>query len=744
MLNLKFISALCLSFVLSLFTSVTVLAVSSPATAAPEKAYDNSGIIECPCPPSENDNSGQTDESDESNENNNDDNRTGIEIVDYDDSIENSDDSDTGNDSVSDDDSDSEDDNDSEDNDDSEDDSDFEYDREPYPGIISVIINDDLLRIGSELSFTATDDPEKYYVQWQADGENIDGENGITYIVRPEDADKKITVVLISECKKYEGISPPTAYVPYTVILSKNQTVLPMKNDNAYFSEEDNFIAYAASNDNGFLVIDYIIHESEYGTDSIEFSVETTLLTAEANAGQVKYFADPTDAENGVITIDATFYHFGITIYPDELEPFPGLSCSYEIQDEHIIIIEGVGNYNTGNISLSITGAYPHAFSIDTAFIRTLASGQKELVVIAVNTGLVPPTVANMVFIAAVTVEVNNVFTHLIPIEVNVGHTFSDWIYDTENKEKDTHYRTCFGCDYYKDDDCSFGIWKTVDAAETKHQRTCTVCSSTDSHTPDWDYSGWSTSGTDHIRTLTCKTEYCNIKEPQSHKETDRPGIWYRSGANHLRDCAVSTCTIKSIKSHAASQRPSAWDTGGDGCERICTVEDCKVQTATHFTSHSAWKADGDDCITTCTVSGCGRPTDRHFTKWSNWSAADSYQHSGTCSDCKRNETFDHNGSLTDNVSYADISNDGLGMHVHSVLSCTVCKFVHYYPQSYCTYNSLNICVGSTNGSPTQNNPSYYQLSPVTPWFKFESYYGCGRVFEPNIFNNWQYIPRVP
>jgi len=339
--------------------------------------------------------------------------------------------------------------------------------REEYPGNIEVKIDGDQLRIGARLRFTATRDPSGYYIRWRVDGEDIPGETDITYVVRPEDADKKISVHLISPCKRYEGKSDETAYVPYTIRVLANQKFAPMDDDHVFFEEIGKKLAYAASKDEGYVYIDFTLQNSGFGTDLIELSKGEVESSTKTGRGQSKYYADPEDAKNGIITIRATFYHRGIVVSPSSSISFSAVHCGNNAIETRRITISQVGNAPTGQIGISKGGLHHSQFSISAQSIPNLDLNERFELDISSHIRLFPGSLDSANFTASIVINGENISQRAVALSTRVDHAWSGWA----SHDASVHRNTCAPCGQFIPQNHS---WTFFD--HTNHRcGTCTV-----------------------------------------------------------------------------------------------------------------------------------------------------------------------------------------------------------------------------------------------------------------------------
>jgi len=558
--------------------------------------------------------------------------------------------------------------------------------RAPYEGIISVVINDDPLRIGTELTFKATGDPPDYLVQWRVDGEDIDDADDITYIVTPDDADKKISVAVVSPCRNYEGVSPPTDYVPYTIRVLLGETALPMENDDVFFGTQGNDTTYAASKNNGLVFIDYYLQDSGFGTDSIEYSGGDVDDVSGAGSGISEYSVDPDDAVNGEIVITATAYHRGVSVSPVGWFVFEPVECDTDTAETYTITISQLGNAPTGAIYIDKQGDYPYEYAISTSFIPSIDIGSTYELEISTNLGSSPPGLEGYTFNAIVDITGDNISDHTVPVSVRVEHNFSELEY-----RGGFHDHYCIGCKFYSDDKCNYNSW-------IGHSRSCIVCKGVNSHPPSW--TAW-VHGTAERHSRTC--DKCDLDDTDPHNWGNW-GAWTQGDAtNHSRTGSCTICTRPGGSNTAAH----TW--GGWG-----------AWSNTNATIHTRSR-------TCSTCSRSGSETASH--SFSAWSIRDGSTHSRNCSSCGRLETPAHNYITNPNPSYVgyhifEINNSVT--HSHGIHICGTCSYVlpserigsAMTNSGFCAYNAANICIGTM-----------HWIDGAYRFFQ----YGCGRP--------WQVVP---
>ncbi|MCL2819491.1 MAG: hypothetical protein FWD38_01455 [Oscillospiraceae bacterium] len=555
--------------------------------------------------------------------------------------------------------------------------------REEYPWDITVVINDGPLCIGAELTFAASRDPSGYYVQWRVGGRNIPGANGTTYTVRPEDVDEQISVSLITSCKRYEGVSEPTGYVPYTINLLRNVNVTPMDNDYLYFGEAGVYTAYAASKDNGYVNIDYILHDSGYGADSIDFSVKTSFINPHDYSGNVTYIANPDDASNGVITIHATFFHYGIAVYPDIFEPFSELSCGYDTVNERDIIIEGLGNFTTEDIKITVTGENSDAFRVDTDFPGKISYGKNESVTVTLNTGLVPPMLEDEQFEAVINVAVNNKIVHSVPIGITVGHALSDWRND---EAKHSHFRTCSGCPI-----------------------------------------------------------------EQAHGATSNLSLWTDSDGSHVRFCIEEPCSVGAVLKHVYNTSLAGFSANGSNCHRVCQINhaegNCRLTFGNHPTRWSQeWSNRGDGtCGLTCLDCSRQAPASPHDNAWTS---NNNHTHDYKCKRCKLS-THSSYGCDTSDWAFARVGVVWGGYLTHSYdYRCSLCGFktgeLDFYNGTKRTTGGVARCVFRQD-SVGWRCYGYYITNSITTNVlhsdpvNTEPFWGCRSTWYGGLYNQSMY-----
>jgi hypothetical protein len=504
--------------------------------------------------------------------------------------------------------------------------------RSVYKGSISVVINDELLRIGSELTFTATSDPSDYLIQWRVDGEDINGANDLTYVVRPADADKKISVVLVSPCRNYEGESLPTDYVPYTINLAPGSTI-PMGTDDVFFGESGIVTAYAASKNDGFVDISYVLYDSGLDSDYLKFSLSGISNVSSVGSGISQYNVIPSDAVNGIVTIIATFYHRGVRITPVGGHAFDDLDCGYSFNDYFTLTITQMGNAPTGPITVNLSGADNDAFSLSAYSLPSININESVTIDVGVNAGNTPVSFYDKTYTASINVSGDNLNIHSVPVAVKISHSYSQLTY-----RNGFHDQSCVGCNLYKSGLCSYSNWSVSAGA---HRRSCSVCLGADSHTPVWTM--WNLgNSTSHLRTCTL----CDITDSGSHNDLSFPSTWTNHDAtNHSRARSCNVCN-RLMRTELQAHTWGNWGawTQGDANNHhrtgSCTAAGCARAavvgtTAGTFAAHTwgAWtNHDATNHRRTCSTAGCARSQDQAHTwgNWSGWANHNATQHRRT------------------------------------------------------------------------------------------------------------------
>jgi hypothetical protein len=500
-----------------------------------------------------------------------------------------------------------------------------------YKGDISVVINDDLLRIGSELSFTASDDPSDYLVQWRVDGEDIEGANELTYIVKSGDVDKKISVVLISPCRNYEGESPPTDYVPYTINLVLGDTI-PMGDDDVYFGEPGIVTAYAASKNGGYADITYVLYDSGLDSDSLTFSLRSLQKIKSAGSDTLRYHINPRNAVDGIVNIITTFYHRGISVTPGGSRAFDDLDCGYSFDDYYSITITQLGNAPTGLIVINLRGDNYNTFSLSKYTIPSIDIDAGVTIDVGVRAGIIPTDYHYNIYNTSINVAGYHINLQTIPVSVKIIHDYTDFVY-----RGGFHDHSCNGCELYKSYFCSYSSWSVRGEV---HGRSCSVCFGVDSHEFMW--SAWSF-GDDAGHLRVCSL--CDIIDSASHNDLSFLAIWTNEDSiNHSRARNCNVCN-KFMRTELQAHTWGNWGawTQGDAANHhrtgSCTTAGCGRAaavgtTAGTFDAHTwpaAWtNHDADNHRRLCTTAGCGRPQDQAHT-WVNHDAANH-----RCPTCER------------------------------------------------------------------------------------------------------------
>jgi len=511
---------------------------------------------------------------------------------------------------------------------------------------ISIRINDEDLKIGGVLDFDASEDTDGWDIEWYADGEPIPGADGETYTIQPGDADKEISVKVVSPDGNREGEAAPTAPVPYTIILAISGSTDLMGSDNAFLGSPGNMTAYAASQNNGSVSISYSLHSSGYDFDRLDFSTGISSV-ARSGSGSSVYYASPADAVEGVITITATFYHIGITAEPGGAHFFADVECTDSSSDEsHFVTVSQVGNFPAQNVSYSLSGAYPSAFKLDQTGCLSIGIGASDTFTIQVDVDNAPALPdGRLDYSAVVSISHDGVAVITIPVNVVINHDFDDFEY---HEDEHYHDRKCRGCKKYSRGDCVYTPWHAEDDI---HVRNCTVCLGRDTHGPDWN--DWSQgSATQHARI--CKL--CPLIDNANHTwDTWRQG----SATQHARNCTV--CSRVNNANHT-------WENHNATNHRCPT---CLREAAHTWGAWSAWgrgNATNHTRTRTCTTSGCGCvDTGTAAHNWGSWSHGDGTNHTRTCTICGRSNSAAHTWGAWSAWGQGDSSN-----HTRT-RSCTVC-----------------------------------------------------------------------
>jgi len=591
--------------------------------------------------------------------------------------------------------------------------------RAQYPGTISILVNDDLLRIESELTFAASDNPSDYQVQWRVDGDNVGGSNNTTYTVRPDDADKKITVNLISKCGNYEGESTSTDYVPYTIRISPNFNFSPMQDDRVFIESHGNYTAYAASKNDGYVFIDYNLQHSGFGSDALEFSGGNVSGADSAGSGRSQYFANPDDAVNGIISITAAFYHRGISISSaNSTHMFSPIMCGSETNEVYIITIEQLGNAPTGPIHIGKSGNNPEAFVFHDSTISSINIGETYELELRIGSVTSPLSLSGHSLSAEIEVTGDNVGEHSAPVTVRVNHNLTGFQYRDGN-----HDRTCVGCDFHQSEACSFGAW-------SNHARTCAICRGVDSHAADWE--PW-THGTASQHTRNCRI--CSQTESDNHVW----GNWgdWQHGDDHLH-IRTGSCII--------CERPSGiqfdahewggWSTWEDDGGTHFTTTHCRRHGActvcgkeTHEDIPHVWQNNWlwNNELThsrPCTRCDTHQHRNHDWGAWENNNPSTCTRH---CDTCNRSDSIAHSFSSAHHTATSPGFSDGMFNHIVDEV-CPRCDRTRTAGQFLCVFSrSSNTCVRSAVGQA----PGMYGPPVII------GYGGCGQVHSGSADNLW-------
>jgi hypothetical protein len=610
-----------------------------------------------------------------------------------------------------------------------------------------VDINDDFLRIGSGLSFTTNADASDYLIQWRVDGEDIDGANGLTYIVRPFDVDKNITVVLISLCCNDEAESPPTDYVPYTINLLPGMYV-PMGTDDVFFGSPGIFTAYAASKNDGFVDISYVLYDCGLDSDDLTFSLSTIPDISSVGTGSVKYRVIPSDAVNGIISIIATFYHRGVLVTPADGFVFDDLDCGYSFDDYYTLTIAQLGNAPTGPITINISGDDYEAFYLCTYNIPNIDINDSVTIDAGVKAGIEPPGYYDNTYIASIDVSGSHLNVHAIPVSVRIAHDDLSFLERWTNADAVNHSRerSCSACNIFMRTELhahiwgNWGIWTQGDVNNHHRTGSCTapgcgraaVVGSTAGTFAAHTWGTWSNHDANNHRRI-CTTAGCTRPQDQAHTW----GGWTNHDAtNHRRICTTPGCTRPQDQAHIWG----GW-TNHDATNhrRTCTTPGCaRPQDQAHiwggWTNH-----DATNHRRTCTTPGCARPQDQAHT-WGGWSPISATQHRSTCTTCSRIEYRSHDFNKTDSWRNTD-NEPHLYQHNFRCSGCFRLMSGNYA----CVHNEQGICVDSI-----YLFDNYYdgELIPFGPVNNTRPGIGCGRdrnaPNSPNLNTGPGYFHQAP
>ncbi|MCL2221346.1 MAG: YDG domain-containing protein [Oscillospiraceae bacterium] len=452
-------------------------------------------------------------------------------------------------------------------------------------------------------------------LQWTADGDIIKGANSGTYFVSAHDRtysgndimDAQIGLTLLSACGNFTlRESELTDRVPFNIRLMFNTYPTRRPGDNAVlFSGHANGsgtgVLFRRQISGGIVTIANTLSDGNMngaGFSRADFMVGERNVGAITDRGAVdiNYTVSPTDAEYGVITIRATYTHRGISLigYNAYFADFGYQTC-FETIDWQSVTVRNIGNTDTGEMQLDLTGGNPGAFELlgDVALLNSLYYYG------AATTFNIRPNPDNLA----------DNFTADTLLRTNLSIKSTDISLSTEVSVTVMH-----------------GAQSAFMAYGATCRTTCTIAGCgrvVRQHASSFTNPAFT--GADNTatctRTRTCQAAGCGRQVVESHaRGGSQGGTWAASGANCRRTspCTVAGCGRANawVQQHATVQ--SGWAAGGSGCQRVCNVAGCGRQTATHATVQSGWTAGGSGCRRICNVAGCGRQTATHATN-STW-----------------------------------------------------------------------------------------------------------------------------
>jgi hypothetical protein len=500
-----------------------------------------------------------------------------------------------------------------------------------------------------------------------------------------------------------------------------------MGTDDVFFGTSGIVTAYAASKNDGFVDISYVLYDSGLDSDNLAFSPDSISSISDIGPGTSRYNIIPSDADNGVITITATFYHRGILITPVCGHAFDDHDCGGIFDEYFSLSITQLGNAPTGQITLNISGTDSDVFYLSAYNIPSIDIDDSVIIDAGIRSDSVPTGYYYNIYTAQIDVSGDYLNAHTAPVSVRIAHSYSPLIY-----RGGFHNQYCTGCNLYRSGLCIYSLWSVLAGT---HRRSCSICFGVDSHMPAW--SPWSPlNSAEHLRTCTL----CNIHETAPHNDLSFPATWTNAdAANHSRERRCTVCNRfmrTELQAHTWGNW-SAW-THGDannhhrtgscttpGCGRPAIVGSTTGTFEAHnWGSWSIWSHDENVHSRTRSCSICSRPDSESYAHtWGDWYSINATQHRRTCSVCSRPDTQScHFAGVAPVSLYWGVAMDGHGnaFHVHSHRRCTTCyahppnpgAAVKYAGGAYCVFNSANICVASS-----------FPGSDITEWN------GCGVSF---------------
>jgi hypothetical protein len=267
-------------------------------------------------------------------------------------------------------------------------------------GQFAIVNKDSMFRIGSTLEAEPTNptipielfaDHTKQWYTLDSDNTETIVQSGVhisnwQYTTRWQDCDKTVHFRLIH--RNNRNIMPAinnTDYVPYTINIEITQDIIPglgakMPGDDVNMqnpSDRSSKRTYSASHGRAAMIrynLDNLttggIGLNSLYTDNIYIFDVVDINTAESDI--LAYFVTPADADQGVITIKASFVHRGLRI--TQTNPNWQLQCGYTTPS-HTMLIENVGNAPTESFSLAFAGGNATSFNSSRISFDSLPVG---------------------------------------------------------------------------------------------------------------------------------------------------------------------------------------------------------------------------------------------------------------------------------------------------------------------------------------------------------------------------------
>ena len=181
----------------------------------------------------------------------------------------------------------------------------FTHTADPYLAGEAVITGFTEYRIGETLTVNTsgiTGGEAPFIYQWQADGEDIDDADEATYTIQGADAGKEISCVISHDTVEGE-ITAIGGTVPYNIVINfvGNET-----GDDVTATPDFGHVG-------DVITLNYTIDDIEDNYRLVFSGTQTSIAVVEnpddERTGEREYTINASDADNGVITITATFAH---------------------------------------------------------------------------------------------------------------------------------------------------------------------------------------------------------------------------------------------------------------------------------------------------------------------------------------------------------------------------------------------------------------------------------------------------